>query len=75
MISDLTAQIIDSAIEQVRHEKNRARIQKHVVDPVIRYIVDKLWPYMVGCCVVFALIILLTLIVIFLIVSDKFRKS
>ena len=36
MIADLTSQILDSFVEQLRKDENKTRLQEHLVDPVIR---------------------------------------
>ena len=50
-------------------------IQAHVVEPILRYLLDRLFPYLIGCAVIFSLVILLTLTMIFLIAYDmRIRK-
>lgn len=74
MLADITRQMVDHLIEQIKKEENKLRLQQHLVDPTIKYILDKLFPYLVGCAVVFILIILLTLIIVFILASGKFTK-
>lgn len=70
MIGDLTKQLIDQFVLQVRKAENRQKLHEHFVDPIIRYILEKLWPYLVGCAVICILIILLTLFTITLVIYD-----
>ena len=74
MLADITRQMVDHLIEQIKKEENKLRLQQHLVDPTIKYILDKLFPYLVGCAVVFILIILLTLLIVFILASGKFTK-
>ena len=75
MLADLTRQLTDHLIEQVKKEENKLRLQQHLVDPTIKYILDKLFPYLVGCAVVFILIILLTLVVVFLLANGSLSRK
>ena len=75
MLADITRQLVDHLIEQIKKEENKLRLQQHLVDPTIKYILDKLFPYLVGCAVVFILIILLTLTIVFILASGKFTKT
>ena len=74
MLADITRQMVNHLIEQIKKEENKLRLQQHLVDPTIKYILDKLFPYLVGCAVVFILIILLTLLIVFILASGKFTK-
>ncbi len=75
MLSEVTKQIIDNLITQLQADKNKHKLQKFVIDPAIKYILEKLFPYLIGCAVIFCLVILLTLVMIFLIVYDmRVRK-
>ncbi len=75
MIKDITRQIIDNLIIHLRREENKQKLHQFLVDPTIKYILDKLFPYLIGCAVIFILVILLTLIMIALVVYDlRIRK-
>ena len=71
MLNDITRQLVDHFIQQIKKEENKLRLQQHLVDPTIKYILDKLFPYLVGCAVVFILIIMLTLTVVFIVANGK----
>lgn len=75
MLADITRSIINNLIHQLREEDNKAQLHRLLVDPTIKYILDKLFPYLIGCAVIFILILLLTIITISLIVYDlRLRK-
>ncbi len=75
MLSDITSQILDSFVLQIRKKENQARLQRHLVDPTIKYILEKLSTYLLGGAVVLSLIVLLTLTMIFLIAYDMRIRS
>ena len=70
MLEKLTDQLVDQFVAQVKKDENVQKIQAHFVDPIIRYVLDKLWPYLAGCAVICMLIILLTLVTISLVIYD-----
>ena len=75
MINDITRQFIDAFIVHLQRDENKQKLHHFLVDPTIKYILDKLFPYLIGCAVIFILIILLTLIMIALVVYDlRIRK-
>lgn len=57
--AEVTKQIIDNLITQLQADKNKYKLQRFVIDPAIKYILEKLFPYLIGCAVIFCLIILL----------------
>ena len=68
MIGDLTKQLLDQFVLQVEKAENRQKLHEYFVYPIIRYILEKLWPYLIGCAVICILIILLTLFTITLVI-------
>ena len=73
MLDEITRQLVDHLITHMEKEENKLRLQQRLVDPTIKYILDKIFPYLVGCAVVFILIILLTLTVVFLLANGTIR--
>lgn len=75
MLDDITRQLIDNLLLHLKRDENTQKLHKFLVDPTIKYILDKLFPYLIGCAVICILVILLTLVMIFLIVYDmRVRK-
>jgi len=53
--------ILDRTLQFFQESKNRERIQSHCIDPLIRHILDRLFPYIILTCILFSLILLMSL--------------
>jgi len=54
--------ILDRGIQFFQEPKNRHRIQEHFVDPLVKYILDRMFPYIILTCILFSMILLLSII-------------
>jgi len=52
--------ILDRAVQFFQDEKNRERIQIHCIDPLLRHILDRMFPYIILTCILFSLILLMS---------------
>jgi hypothetical protein len=53
--------ILDRAVEFFQEPKNRERIQHNCLDPMLRYLLDRMFPYIILTCILFSLILLMSL--------------
>jgi hypothetical protein len=53
--------ILDRAVEFFQEPKNRERIQQNCLDPMLRYLLDRMFPYIILTCILFSLILLMSL--------------
>ena len=53
--------ILDKALQFIQEPKNRERIQKHCIDPLIHHVLDRMFPYIILTCILFSLILLMSL--------------
>ena len=75
MMDDITKQLVAKLINELQKEKSKKMIQSCLIDPVIKYIMDKIFPYLLGCAVVFALVLIMTITTISLVLYDiRVRK-
>ena len=65
-LSDILYNFIEETSEEIKKEKNMEILRTKVINPVIKEIIDELYPYIVKLVVssVFFIIILLTTIVL-----------
>jgi len=61
MISKLSNDLIDYLINYFNNEENTNKIKSNVIDPLIIYIFDKFYPFLLICGFIFILIFLLVL--------------
>ena len=52
--------ILDKTLQFFQESKNRERIQTHCIDPLMRHVLDRLFPYIILTCILFTLILLMS---------------
>ena len=53
--------ILDRTLHFFQEPKNRERIQAQCIDPLLRHVLDRLFPYILLTCLLFSLILLMSL--------------
>lgn len=53
--------ILDRILQFFKEPKNQDRIRKECIDPLLRHILDRLFPYIILTCIIFSLIMLISL--------------
>lgn len=53
--------IMDRVLQFFKEPKNQDRIRKECIDPLIRHILDRLFPYIILTCIIFSLIMLMSI--------------
>jgi hypothetical protein len=71
MISNLISELLDKIILEFKKEANQEQLKSNIIDPIIYYIIDKLYPYIFITTVMFVLILLLITSILFLIINGK----
>jgi hypothetical protein len=54
--------ILDRVLQFFQEKKNKQRIQEHLVDPLVKYILDRIFPYIILTCILFSMILLMSII-------------
>jgi hypothetical protein len=54
--------IIDRIIKVFQEPNNRERIQSQCIDPLIKYILNRMFPYIILICIIFCIILFLSFI-------------
>ena len=68
MIKKIVKEILDEIMEDWDDEENKKKVQERFLDPMICYIMDKLYPYfIISTVIVFILVFLSVLILYFMI--------
>jgi len=52
--------ILDKTLQFFQESKNRERIQTYCIDPLMRHVLDRLFPYIILTCILFTLILLMS---------------
>jgi hypothetical protein len=53
--------ILNTGIQFFQEPKNRERIQSQCIDPLLHHILDRVFPYIILTCILFSLILLMSL--------------
>ena len=70
----LTTQIIDKITSEVKKKDNLKRIQKSLIDPLIKYTIKCIYPYIITISVIFILTFILAITILLLIIKDNIKK-
>ena len=66
MLSDIFNDIIDKLILEINKNENIAKIQKSLVDPLIKYSFNKIYPYLIIISIIFLLTFILAISILLL---------
>jgi len=53
--------VLDRALQFFQEPTNRDRIQSQFIDPFLKHILDRMFPYIILTCIIFSLILLMSL--------------
>ena len=67
MINKFTTEILDKVVMEIKKDENQIKIKTYMVDPVICYIMDRLYPYIFFTFTIFVLILLISMMILALI--------
>jgi|UniRef100_A0A6C0DLW7 hypothetical protein len=67
--------ILDRAVEFFQEARNRERIQQNCLDPMLRYLLDRMFPYIILTCILFSLILLMSLTTVGLLMFQLHMSS
>ena len=71
-IKNICLEIIDKSIQEFKKDENMDKIKKEILDPCVKHMMDKIYPYILATCIIFVLTFLLAVaILIILIFNNK----
>jgi hypothetical protein len=68
MISKLTSEILEKILEEVKKPENITKVHNNVIDPLISYSFNRLYPYIFVAASIFILILVLAITILFLVI-------
>jgi len=66
MLTDIFNDVIDKFILEINKHKNISKIQKSLVDPLIKYSFNKIYPYLIIISIIFLLTFILAISILLL---------
>lgn len=71
MLGKLTRELIETIIFEFKKNENQEQLKVHIIDPVICYILDRLYPYIFISSAIFILLFLIVLSTFFLVIRKN----
>ena len=70
-LKNITSQLIERFITETKKKENVEKIQHNLIDPLIKYTIQRLQPYLITISVIFLLTFILALAIFYLIIKDS----
>ena len=64
-ISSFVSDILDKLINEIKKKENINKLEKNLIDPLIQYTFNKLYPYLALISIIFILIFIFSSIILF----------
>lgn len=64
VVSNLTKQLLDSVLIEIKKEENVKKVRQELVDPIIDYSMGRIYPYMLITAALFILTFLIAIIIL-----------
>jgi hypothetical protein len=74
VVGKLTTEIIEKFVYEFKKNENQEKLKAHVIDPVICYFIDKLYPYIFITSTIFILTFVIAILILFLIIKSNYYK-
>ena len=71
MIKKLVKEILDEIMEDWDDEENKKKVQERFLDPMICYIMDKLYPYFIISTVIVFILVFLSVLILYFMISSR----
>jgi len=70
-IKSLTSQLIDKIIDECQKKQNVDKVKAGVIDPLIKYTVERMYPYIITISVIFVLTFILALAIFYIVIKGS----
>lgn len=71
---NLTKEIVDVAIAEAKKEKNIGQIKRKIMDPLIDYTFQKLYPYIIITSMLFFLTFILAICILYMLIRQRLNN-
>jgi hypothetical protein len=71
MITKLTSELLEKIIEELRKPENMNKLHVGIIDPLIHYTFDRLYPYIIVTSIIFLLTFFLAITILLLILKNN----
>jgi len=70
-IDKICRDLVHMCAKEFKKEENMEELKSNVLDPCVKYLVDRFYPYIIATCIIFILFILLAIVIIMLLLRGK----
>ena len=67
-IKKITTDIIDMIISELKEDENMKKVKKEILQPIINYILEQIYPYLIISVIIFVLTFLIAAITLVFII-------
>ena len=71
MLKDLTTKILEKILKHLQEKENIEKIQNVIVEPVIKYTYNRIYPYFICIILIFFMTFIITLIILIILIRRK----
>ena len=72
-ITSLTNEILEKILLEIRKKENIEKIHENVIDPLVNYTFQKIYPYVIITSIIFLLTFLIAIIILLLVIRNNFK--
>lgn len=74
-ITNLTIELVEKFMTEAKKEENMTQIKRDVMDPLIEYMFQKLYPYIIITSIMFILIFILATAIFYMTMKKHFSME
>jgi len=75
MISEFASDILDKIIIELKKDQNMKKIQINLIDPLIYYSFNRIYPYFIVTAIIFILTFILAILILFFLIIIIYKKK
>ena len=69
VVSNLTRQVIDNILIEVKKDENMSKIRSNIIDPIIHYSIERIYPYIIITGALFILTLLVAIVLLIILIK------
>ena len=73
ILKNITVQLLEKLINEIKQPDNMSKIKINIVDPLIGYTYNKLYPYMYAMIILFLLTFILAILIFMLLLKISLK--
>jgi hypothetical protein len=69
VVTNLTRQVIDNILVEVKKDENMSKIRSNIIDPIIHYSIERIYPYIIITGALFILTLLVAIVILIILIK------